>query len=223
MKLTYNGHKSVSLNPGEITVVATNTPVVFNEIMSGLNDFNELVKLVDDSYNSLEVTKMIDLDSEVLMNHKLYEKYSKDIVKAEIDNMPLEYHEKVNKEVQRLFTVLQESLFMTDLPIEVSYDGDLKRLLSYSRIKLSAEHEMRPYDIIASDLKIHLECNLKSIVCFCNIANYLSRSEFCELQAEVKSLNIPLLLIEFSEINERSFYQESNCLFIDQDFIDWML
>lgn len=223
MKFTYNSHKSVSLSPGKIAVIATNTPVVFNEIMGGLNDFNESVKFVDDSYNSLEVTKMIDLDSELLMNHKLYEKYSKDIIKAEIDNISLEYHEKVDKQAQQLFTVLQESLFMTDLPIEVSYDGDLKRLLSYSRIKLSAEHEMGPYDIIASDLKIHLECNLKSIVCFCNVANYLSKSEFYELQTEVKRLNIPLLLIEFSEINERSFYQESNFLFIDQDFIDWKL
>lgn len=223
MKLTYNGHKSVSLDPGKITVVATNTPVVFNEIMGGLNDFNESVKLVDNSYNSLEIAKMIDLDSELLINRKLYEKYVKDIIKAEIDNMPLEYREKVNKGAQQLFTILQESLFMTDLPVEVSYDGDLKRLLSYSRIKLMIERELRPYDIIISDLKIHLECNLKGIPCFCNVANYLSKAEFHDLQAEVASLNIPLLLIEFSEICKRSFYQKSNFLFIDQDFIDWKL
>lgn len=223
MRLIYNGHKSVPLSPGEITVIATNTPIIFNEIMGSLNDFNESVKLVDDSYDSLEVSKTIDLDSELLMNRQLYEKYAKDIIKSEVDNMSLSYREKLNKEAQRLFTVLQESLFMTDLPIEVSYDGDLKRLLSYSRIKLPSEHEMQPYDIIVSDLKVHLECNLKSITCFCNVANYISKSEFCDLQAEVKSLNIPLLLIEFSEIDKRSFYKKSNFLFIDQDFIDWEL
>lgn len=36
-------------------------------------------------------------------------------------------------------------------------------------------------------------------------------------------LNVPLLLVEFTEKAKRRFYKNADLLFIDQDFVDWKL
>ena len=72
-------------------------------------------------------------------------------------------------------------------------------------------------------MKIHLECNLKAVTCFSNVANYLRQEEFDTLLSEVQMLNVPLLLVEFSEKAKRRFYKNADLLFIDQDFVDWKL
>ena len=112
---------------------------------------------------------------------------------------------------------------MADLPLTLNYDGDLKRLLTYCRLHFINESTIEPYDIINHDLKVHLECDLDSVVCFCNLSNYLDRQEFRDLISEVTEINVPLLLVEFSEFSKQDYYNDSNFLFIDQDFVDWRL
>ncbi|MGN1283390.1 MAG: type II-A CRISPR-associated protein Csn2 [Limosilactobacillus sp.] len=223
MILSYKGHKAVSINPGKVTVIGTDNPTVFTEILNGLQGCNDFLTLVDDSYNQLEIDKFIDFDSEQLLTYKLYEKYSKKIISSLVKNIPFDSQSKINNEVRKLYSTIQEALFMTDLPIEIDYDGDLKRLLNYCHPKESLIDKTSPYDIIVNDLKIHLECNLKSITCFSNVANYLRQEDFCELLSEVQLLNISLLLVEFTEKSKRQFYKNADLLFIDQDFVDWKL
>lgn len=223
MILSYKSHQAVRITPGKITIIGTDNPTVFTEIINGLQNFNDLLNLIDDSYNSLEISKNIDFDNEQVLTHKIYEKYSKDIISALLRNMTTSGQSKINKEAQKLYSIIQESLFMTDLPMEVNYDGDLKRLLNYCRLTGSLRNDLSPYDIIISDLKIHLECNMKSVSCFSNVANYLRQEEFSKLLSEVQMLNVPLLLVEFTEKSKRQFYKNTEFLFIDQDFVDWEL
>lgn len=221
MIFSYSGHQSVKIQSGKISVIGTSSPVIYNEIICGLNDFNDNVKLFDDSYNKLEISKYIDFDTSIVFNHKLYDKYSRYLIMTVIDNMTEISRKKIDRDIQELYSSIQESLFMTDLPIEVTYDGDLKRIINYSHMHFAFNRTLKPYDIIINDLKIHLECNLKSIVCFSNLANFLSKEEFTSLLSEVNSMQIPLLLVEFTELNNMSFYQNADALFIDQDFVDW--
>lgn len=221
MIFSYSGHQSVKIQSGKISVIGTSSPVIYNEIICGLNDFNDNVKLFDDSYNKLEISKYIDFDTSIVFNHKLYDKYSRYLIMTVIDNMTEISRKKIDRDIQELYSSIQESLFMTDLPIEVTYDGDLKRIINYSYMHFAFNRTLKPYDIIMNDLKIHLECNLKSIVCFSNLANLLSKEEFTSLLSEVNSMQIPLLLVEFTELNKMSFYQNADTLFIDQDFVDW--
>lgn len=221
MIFSYSGHQSVKIQSGKISVIGTSSPVIYNEIICGLNDFNDNVKLFDDSYNKLEISKYIDFDTSIVFNHKLYDKYSRYLMMTVIDNMTEISRKKIDRDIQELYSSIQESLFMTDLPIEVTYDGDLKRIINYSHMHFAFNRTLKPYDIIMNDLKIHLECNLKSIVSFSNLANFLSKEEFTSLLSEVNSMQIPLLLVEFTELNKMSFYQNADALLIDQDFVDW--
>lgn len=221
MILSYKGHQGLKIEPGEISVIGTNNSEVFTEIINGLQGYSDDVKLVDDTYKSLDIDKWMDLDNELLINHQIFEKYEKDIIPALIGNMTVDGRSKLNKAVQEMYSALQEAMFMTDLPIEVNYDGNLKRLFNYCRLKLVSNQGIKPYDIIINDLKIHLECSLKSVVCFNNVASYLNKQEFCDLLSEVSSMQIPLLLVEFTEIERRSYFQKADYLFIDKDFVDW--
>lgn len=223
MILSYNGHTPINIKSGKVSVLATNNPVVFKEILWGINDFSDNLKLYDDSYKNLEIAKLINFDTEILLNHKLFEKYNKNLISTVITNMTEDNQGMVNKNIQNLFSSLQESLFMTDLPIEVSYDGNLKRMLNYCHMHFSPESGMNPYGIIINDLKLHLECNLKSILCFSNLANWLSKEEFSDLLSVVSSVKLPLLLVEFTELKKKDFYRDVEGLFIDQDFVDWKI
>lgn len=223
MILLYKGHQPIKIKPGKVSVIGTNSPEVYSAIINGLQDFNDELKLTDDFYQSLEIKKYIDFDSENLITHKLLDKYSKDVINAVIKNMTEEDQNQVNSEIRRLYSALQEALFMTDLPLEIQYDGELKRLLNYCHIKLAFNNTMKPYDIIINDLKIHLECDLKSVTCLNNVANYLNKIEFGVLLREVQNMNIPLLLVEFTELKQRNFYQNAEVMFIDKDFVDWKL
>lgn len=222
MIFSYLGHHSIEIKPGLISVIATNNPTVFSEIISGLNSFGDAVQIFDNSYNKLELSKCVDFDTDIIFNHKLYDKYNKNLVSTVINNMTDDMKGELNNDIRKLYSTIQESLFMTDLPIEVAYDGDLKRIINYSHLHFALGRTLKAYDIIMNDLKIHLECNLQSILCFSNLASFLSKEEFKDLLSEIRSMNIPLLLVEFTELNDKSFYQNANVLFIDQDFVDWM-
>ncbi|MCH3922894.1 type II-A CRISPR-associated protein Csn2 [Limosilactobacillus sp.] len=223
MILSYKSHQPIEIKSGKISVIGTNSPEIYTELINGLQDFNDELTLTDDVYQSLEIKKFIDFDSVALLTHKLLEKYSKDVINAVVKSMTEESQNRVNDEIRQLYSVLQEALFMTDLPLEIQYDGELKRLLSYCHMKLAFNNSMKPYDIIINDLKIHLECDLKSVVCLNNVANYLSKAEFGDLLVEVQAMNLPLLLVEFTELKQCDFYQNAEGLFIDQDFVDWKL
>ena len=221
MIFSYKGHQSLNIEAGKVSVISTNSPTVFSDLINGVNDFNDDVKLFDDSYNRMELSKSIDFDSDLIFTHKLYEKYSKQLLPSIISNMTEESKNQIDGDIRKVFSKIQEGMFMTDLPLEINYDGDLKRLLNYCHIHFAVNSTSSPYDIIMDDLKLHLECNLKSVLCFSNLANYVSKAQFGDLTSQVESMGIPLLLVEFSEFNKRDFYQNANVLFIDQDFIDW--
>lgn len=223
MIISLKGHQALRLISGRISVLATNNPIAFTEVLNALQGYSDELTLVDNSYNTMEINKFIDFDTDVLITHRLFEKYSKNIASTLLNNMNVDEHNRIDKEAQQLFTVLQESLFMTDLPIELHYDGDAKRLLNYAKMHFLLENQHDPYDIIINDLKVHLECNLKGVLCFSNLANYLSKKQFVDLLSDIQSMQIPLLLVEFTEMSNRDFYGDTEFLFIDQDFVDWKL
>lgn len=223
MIISYKGHQSVQLLPGQITVLATNNQTVFKEMLSGIKGYNDLVRLVDDDFKSLETAKYLDCDSNILITRQLYEQYSRQILTTLVNNLTEDKRNHINRETQQLLSFLQEALFMTNLPVEINYNGELKKLIKLFHPCFDPHSVQDPYDIIINDLKIHLECNLKSVTCFSNVANYLSQEEFSDLLEEVALLNVPLFLIEFTEFNHRDYYRNADVLYIDEDFVDLKL
>lgn len=146
MIFSYLGHHSIEIKPGLISFIATNNPTVFSEIISGLNSFGDAVQIFDNSYNKLELSKCVDFDTDIIFNHKLYDKYNKNLVSTVINNMTDDMKGELNNDIRKLYSTIQESLFMTDLPIEVAYDGDLKRIINYSHLHFALSRTLKAYD-----------------------------------------------------------------------------
>lgn len=223
MKFVYKGHQPVEIKNGRVSVLATNNQKIYLELIRGLQGINDSVMVVDDNYESLELINAIDWDGDIIANNNLYTKYSTEIIKTIIKNLTDEERSRLDSVARQLYSTIQEILFMTDLPLEVQYDGDIKRLINYCRIKFSTLIQQQPCDIIKTDLKLHLECNDSSCVGLNNVANYLSPAEFKELLQINAELQVPVLLIEFTELDNRKYYENVDFYFIDRDFVDWKL
>lgn len=223
MKLVYKGHPPVQIVAGKFTVMATNNRKTYFDLVRGLQGLNDSIKILDDDYQELEPEKALDWDGDLIANNNLAMTYSTEIIKSIIKNLTDAERTVIDEQVRALYSVIQETLFMTDLPLEVHYDGDVKRLLNYCKIKFSPSVQQSPYDIIKTDLKLHLECADSSCIGLSNVANYLTPEQFNELQQLNMELEIPVLLIEFTEMSNRKYYGDVEFYYIDQDFVDWKL
>lgn len=151
MKLVYKGHPPVQITKGKFTVLATNNQNTYFELIRGLQGFNDKLTILDKDYKTLEPEKAIDWDGDLVANNNLAAIYSTEIIKSIIKNLTEKDRNLLDTEARRLYSVVQEVLFMTDLPLEVHYDGDIKRLLNYCRIKFSPLIQQNPYDIIKTE------------------------------------------------------------------------
>lgn len=221
MKMSYRGFDPIQIDEGQITVVATNNPVVYKDLVLGVKDFNELVKAYDESYNLISNNDAFDFDGDVLVNHDLDKRYRTQLIKKISEGIAPDKLNEISQKSRELFTLLQNSLFMTDIPLEVTYDGDLKRLLKYANIHLHPAIQSDSYGIIESDLKLHVECSDPSCIVFNNLASYMTQEQFTDLWYVNQQIGTKVLLIEFSELGRKNYYKNCNYYYIDNDFVGW--
>lgn len=221
MKLSYQGYDEVQIDEGKITVIATNNPTVYKDLILGVKDYNDKVKAYSDDFSLINNNLAFDFDGDALINHDLDKRYKLELVNKITEGLAPHVRTSIEKEARELFTLLQESLFMTDIPLEVSFDGDVKRLLKYANIHLHPSISNDAYGIIESDLKLHIECDDKSCIVFNNLASYMTQEQFRELQYVNNEIGTKILLIEFSDLDKKDYYKNCNYYYIDADFVGW--
>lgn len=221
MIMSYKGHDSISLKNGVTTILETNNRQVYSELILGLQGYNDKIQFFDDEYKKIDISKAMDWDGDIVDSQNLIAKYNAEIVNTVFNNLTEEQRSKINECEKKLYTVIQDILFYIDLPLEVTYDGDIKKVLKNSKIHMNGSISMDPYAIIETDLKIHMECNDKSCIGLSNVANYLNKDQLQEIISLNKEIKTSLLLIEFSELKNRKFYDNCDYHYIDEDYIDW--
>lgn len=223
MKMNYEGYDSINLIPGEITVLGTDNRKVYSDIILGLQGFNDKIKFFDENYQIIPTNKAMDWDGDIIDSQNLMTKYNTELINAIVTSITDEHRNEINRCENQLYTALQDAMLYLDLPIEVSYDGDLKRVFKNSKIHLSPSICMDPYVIIETDFKLHKECNDTSCIGLSNVANYLSQDQFQEIVKLNSELQTSALIIEFIKLDNFNFYKNCNCYYIDEDFVDWRL
>lgn len=221
MKISYDAHKEIELSSKKPTVIATNNPTVYHDLIVGLSSFNDKVKLFDDTFESVEVKDAIDWQGDVGLSDGLSEKYSSGIYKQLEAVLTDDQRKSITDINSQLYTCVQKCLFMIDLPLEVTYDWDLKKLFKYCKIHFNADTMQNPYAIIESIIKIHLECGLKSAVGLTNVAHYLNQQQIADLSKLTISTGISTLLVEFTDMKSQELYTNCDFYYIDKDFVDW--
>lgn len=223
MKISYAGYQEIELNSKNPTVIATNNPTVYHDLVVGLSSFSDKVKVFDDNFELVEVKDVIDWQGDVGLSDGVSDKYNSGIFKQLEAVLTDDQRKSITDINNQLYTVVQQCLFMIDLPLEVTYDWDLKRLFKYCKIHFNTDAMQNPYAIIESIIKIHLECGLKSAVGLTNVAHYLNQQQFIDLSNLASSTGISTLLVEFTDMKSQELYTNCDFYYIDEDFVDWHL
>lgn len=223
MKISYAGHQEIELKAKNPTVIATNNPTVYHDLVVGLGSFSDKIKVFDDNFESVEVKDAIDWQGDVGLSDGVSDKYNSGIFKQLEAVLTDDQRKSITDINNQLYTVVQQCLFMIDLPLEVTYDWDLKRLFKYCKIHFNTDAMQNPYAIIESIIKIHLECGLKSAVGLTNVAHYLNQQQLIDLSQLTSSTGISTLLVEFTDMKSQELYTNCDFYYIDEDFVDWHL
>ncbi|WP_295773655.1 type II-A CRISPR-associated protein Csn2 [uncultured Limosilactobacillus sp.] len=221
MKVVYETHQTIDVKPGKITVLATNNQTVYLELIRGMKDMNESIHFYDDDYKEVDHNKAMDWDGDVVADLSLEKTYSTEIIKYINQSLTDEERRQLDQAGLEFYTAIQDKLLMVDIPLEVSFDGDIKRMMKYAQIHFPKEINNDPYGIIEADLKIHLECDDQSIIGLTNVAHYLTLDQISHLVEINDHLQTKVLLVEFTESRNQDAYPNCDYYYIDEDFVDW--
>ena len=221
MILNYATHSEVKIVPGKISVVATNNPVVYRDLVFGFRGKNDLLKVFDDKFNEINIDSSIDWLGDVADAEFDVKKYLSEVSKTTMDRLGEENRRKTIVAIQNLYNVIQSDLFMVDLPLQVTLDLDLKKAINFCKVHFNSDVMNDPYGIIESVIKVHQECEIGNCIALTNVAHYLDANKFENLVSLIKDSGLSMILIEFTEIEFQEFYKDCDFMHIDQDFVDW--
>ncbi|WP_262335962.1 type II-A CRISPR-associated protein Csn2 [Limosilactobacillus fermentum] len=173
MKLQYHGHQPVELMPGKVVILQIENPSVNTELIQGLQGYNDCLRMIDDEYQELNLSKVMKWEGDLVLNPTKLDSYQTALDKMIVKNLSIQKRDRMNDLAREVFSEMQDSLFEFDLPLEVRYDESLLRLYKYAKIKYLTQVIRQPYGIIETDLKLHLELKDCQVLGYCNVANYL--------------------------------------------------
>ncbi|GLB47439.1 hypothetical protein WR164_14180 [Philodulcilactobacillus myokoensis] len=221
MNLTYETHHSIKIDNGKISVIGTNNRTVYMDFINAFsgND-DQKIHLFNDKYEELELNRNVDWIGD-LMEVPINSKYSRQLIKQITENLTDNEMNELHEINRKLYTLVQKSLFMVDLPLKVTPNDDLKNTFKYANVHFDSLALNNPYDKLSSIIKLHLECHDLSIIGLTNASHYLDGKQITEIESLCNSSGISLIMLEFNNISDRKLYP--NCLFnyIDRDFVDW--
>lgn len=221
MILAYLTHKKWVFSDSGIKILATRSSIVYRDLVQGIQGKNKMLICSSDNYDPVEVTKTFDMVGDPLLSGDITKKYLTKIVSTYITNLDEATRNKIFCAFSNLELALSDSLLLEDLPLAINFDEDLKKVLKMADLHLDENILSDPYAIIETVLKIHQNCNLKTVLVFCNATNYLDNRELAELAQIAKQMRLMVVLIEFTSTDFLVVPEDAQFYYIDEDLVDW--
>ena len=221
MNLSYLTHKKWVFKDAGIKVIGLQSPIAYRDLIQGFQGQNQLLLCSDDNYDALNISETFDFIGDPLLSGDITKKYMTHIVSSYITNLDEENRNKVIKSFYNLETTLHDTLLLEDLPLEITFDEDLKKLLKLTDVHLGKTILNSPYGIIETVLRIHQVCNLRTIPVICNVAHYIEEREWQELASLVTQMKLIVILIEFTDAKNLQIPKDIPFYYIDKDLVDW--
>jgi CRISPR type II-A-associated protein Csn2 len=211
----------MAFEQGGLKVIATQSPIVYRDLVLGFQGCNQLVNCYSDSYEKLELSHVFELEGDLLLTQHLSAKYLSVITKNYLKNIDSESRDAILKAYLQLENRLQDSLLLEDLPLEINFEEDLSKLVKLVGLHLDEKLMKNPYDILEMIIKVHCKCNLKTIPVICNAVHYLDQESFREIESLLAQLKETLFLIEFTDQQFQAVVGNAEFYYIDEDLVDW--
>ena len=223
MIISYDTHDKIEPLNDDLMIIETSSQSVYLDILNGLNDRNDLIKVFDNEYNKLEKSKYIDFYGNLISFNGLSTKQINSVVMKIVgyfDNDDIDYMQKT---ISSLNNFIQEKLFFWDIPLLITQDIDIEKTIKKLNIHLNPDIEGNPYDIIELLIRLKMETQDNSLIVVNNLANYLNSDQLQSIEKLCKEFEVPLLDIEFGKNNDINNTDFSFCqyYFIDDNFVDW--
>ncbi|MHA8111463.1 type II-A CRISPR-associated protein Csn2 [Lactobacillaceae bacterium Melli_B4] len=219
MIVSYITHYKWKLKPGEILILGTDNPVVYRDLTVGLSYENENVNILNDLYDSLKTSHVINWIGD-LTNYQI-SRPIENAVRTIASNLNETQINQLHAATNQLFTIVQDCLFMTNLPLQVNNDGDLLKIFKYCNIDLEKSISNNPYAIIEALVNMQIETGDDKVIGLTNVAHYLDADQIEELSLLCKDTGITLISVEFTTLASQYRYRSCNFYHIDEDFVDW--
>lgn len=128
MRLQYHGHQPIELTPGKVVILQIENPSVNTELIQGLQGYNDCLRMIDDEYQELNLSKVMKWEGDLVLNPTKLDSYQTSLDKMIVKNLSIEKRDRMNNLAREVFSEMQDSLFEFDLPLEARYDESLLRL-----------------------------------------------------------------------------------------------
>ncbi|WP_276804352.1 type II-A CRISPR-associated protein Csn2 [Lactobacillus hominis] len=221
MILSYLSHKKMIMNGSGLKVIGTASTIAYSDIIESFQNKKHLLVSSDDNYDPLDIVKDYDFIGDPILNENVLDKYMPLILKKYIETLDEDNRNKIIKAYHNLESIIQDSLLLETLPLELDFSEDMKKFLKLENLHLDTNLLKEPYAIIETILNIHQMCDLDSVPVFCNVAHYLDKAQLVMLDDLLNSLNLRSVLIEFSDNKSTLFPERVDYYYIDEDLVDW--
>lgn len=221
MILTYLTHKKINITKGKVTVIATNSPIVYGDLIQGFKEIKTSLICLNEENEKIKISECFEFIGDPLLSNSIEKIYLNKLIDNFIKKLDEESRNQIFEKYIQLENTLQDKLLLDDIPLTLTPVQDIKKFLKLEKIHIEESYLMTAYDIIETVLKIYQECGLETIPIICNGTNYLNKNQLSEINNLVKQTNQSLILIEFSDNKLSAIPKSAQFYYIDEDFIDW--
>lgn len=221
MNLTYYSFPPFPVQPGKITVIDTGSQRIYRDLTAGVQGKADTVKVSDDDFASVPVKMgpqwfgdpMLTLNLNELFQRKLQAQ----LIKLLADNQTV----KLADGLRGLLSQMLADSYLMDVPMELPTIPDIAKLVKFSGIQLAPDIQENPYGIIETLVKVLLELHDQHMIVLTNVSHYLQVSQLEMLVRFMANVDLPFLLIEFSSIRRKDYFEGCDYHYIDSDFVLW--
>lgn len=221
MNLTYFPFKPIVINQVKPTLIETNNQKVFTDLVTGLRGYTDSIKISSEDFELQDCEKVIKWIGDAFVSVDLNKTFQTQLQKQIAISLDDETRQKITELNNRLRSLIFDAIFSLDLPLQVNDEFDPIKLIKYCDISFVSALNSDPYGIIEALLKTASELKETKILVLTGVRNYLSVSQFNELVSLISTLDLNILFIEFSEMDNHEEFNKCRYYYVDQDFVDW--
>lgn len=221
MKLIYYPFKPFQISTGTPTIIETGNHEVYRKLLTNFNDMADDLNFGNESLELVATTKAVKWFGDASINTDLNKLFLPQLYKQIKLNLTSEQNQMIIDQSRSLKNYVLEATYSLDLPLDVGEQIMMEKVLKLCDIHFEASLTTDCYGIMETILKTAKELNETRILGFMNISDYLTLNELQEIFKLIRTLDLPVLIIKFSEIQRSVEFNNCRYYYIDQDYVDW--
>ncbi len=225
MKINFDYlENSIELDNNSINVIEIENKKYFYKIV---NDFIKIkngialdeIKTFKNNLEEVDLNNKIDIIIDFFNLNYNDKKLINNVEKSILEKVTVLEKENLNKQYKKIVNILRELANDLDLPINISDEMQLEKLIKILRITLEENNELLDKLLLLIDLNKTIYNN--EIIIFINLKQFLSKNELIELYKYSLYNETKIIMIDSQCYEEVIKYEKK--LIIDNDLEEFMI